>query len=74
MANSRFKLDQPTLAIRTLEDGRQMPLRIPGDNVVTLNGPLTDDQLVEAMWDGLTVLMFPQDIRDRGTPVSSAGD
>jgi len=64
MIGQRFRMNSPTLAITTLD---HIPLMIPkGGEVEVLDGPLNGNRLVDVRWDGKTVMVFTNDIRDRG--------
>jgi len=66
MVGERFRMKTPTLAIMA-QDGAKIPVMIPkGAEVEILDGPLNGNRLVDVRWEGKTVMVFTNDIRDRG--------
>ena len=66
MIGQRFRLKIPTLAIMA-QDHAKIPVMIPkGAEVEVIDGPLNGNRLVDVRWDGKTVMVFTNDIRDRG--------
>jgi len=66
MVGERFRMKTPTLAIMT-QDGAKIPVMVPkGAEVEVLDGPLNGNRLVDVRWEGKTVMVFTNDIRDRG--------
>ena len=66
MVGERFRMKTPTLAIMA-QDGAKIPVMIPkGAEVEVLDGPLNGNRLVDVRWEGKTVMVFTNDIRDRG--------
>ena len=71
MIGQRFRMKTPTLAILT-EDHAKIPVMIPkGAEVEILDGPLNGNRLVDVRWEGKTVMVFTNDIRDRGERVDA---
>jgi len=71
MIGQRFRMNSPTLAITTQD---HIPLMIPkGGEVEVLDGPLNGNRLVDVSWDGKTVMVFTNDIRDRGVRLDTVG-
>jgi hypothetical protein len=67
-SNGRYRLNNPTLALIE-KDGRHVARTIPTGAVVELDGQhLEGDKLIEARWDGHTVMIFSQDLRARSEP------
>jgi hypothetical protein len=67
----RYVLSIPTSAVTT-ESGTRKVIVVPNNSVVDVAAPLTGIQgLVEVKLNGETVLMFAQDILQRGKRVSS---
>jgi hypothetical protein len=68
----RYSITTPTCAVR-MEGGVNTAITLPNDSVVSVPLPLDDLQgLIEVTVNGETVLMFAEDIRRRGQPVSGA--
>jgi hypothetical protein len=73
MIGQRFRMKSPTLAIMT-QDTAKIPIMIPkGAEVEVIDGPLNGNRLVDVRWDGKTVMVFTNDIRDRGERVDAFG-
>ena len=63
-----YALNTPTLAIRTLPDGKRVPITIPKGAVLKITaGPLGDTRLVLVEWDRQMVTMFTIDLQERGS-------
>ncbi len=72
MVGQRFRMKTPTLAIMA-QDGVKVPVMIPkGAEVEVLDGPLNGNRLVDVRWEGKTVMVFTNDVRDRGERVDAA--
>jgi hypothetical protein len=68
----RYLITTPTCAV-SMEDGARKAITVPNDSVVSVSLPLEELQgLIEVTVNGETVLMFAEDIRQRGKPVSRA--
>ena len=66
MIGQRFRLKSPTLAIMT-QDGANIAIMIPkGAEVEVIDGPLNGNWLLDIRWECKTVMVFTNDIRDRG--------
>jgi tricorn protease-like protein len=73
MVGERFRMKNPTLAIMT-QDGAKIPVMIPkGGEVEVFDGPLNGNRLVDVRWDGKTVMVFTNDVRDRGERLETVG-
>jgi hypothetical protein len=73
MVGQRFRMKTPTLAIMP-QDGAKIPVMIPKDGEVEiLDGPLNGNRLVDVRWDGKTVMVFTNDVRDRGERLDTVG-
>ena len=61
-----FRLDRPTFGIESTEDSR-VAVTVPANAVIkVLSGPRPEDmRMVDVLWDGRTLTMFAQDIRER---------
>jgi hypothetical protein len=72
MVGQRFRMKTPTLAIMA-QDGAKIPVMIPkGAEVEILDGPLNGNRLVDVRWEDKTVMVFTNDVRDRGERVDAA--
>ena len=68
----RYVLKTPTSAV-TMEDGTRKVRVVPNNSVVNVATPLTGTPgLIEVELNGETVLMFAEDILQRGERVSGA--
>jgi hypothetical protein len=80
MRGQLYRIKTPTLAIMA-QDGQKTPVSssgglslktIPiGAEVEVIGGPLNGNRLVDVRWDGKTVMVFTNDIRDRGDRVDA---
>ena len=67
-----FRVKQTTFAILSV-DGVRVSITLPiNATIVLIAGPLDGNRLVDVEWEGKTVLMFTQDMRDRCEPVVEA--
>jgi hypothetical protein len=65
-----YQIDTPTLVL-AVEGIARMPIIIPSDSVIEVPRTLYGRQgLIEVQFNGTTVLMFAEDIRQRGRRVS----
>jgi hypothetical protein len=68
----RYLIGTPTSAA-IIEEGARKIITVPGASVIDVPQPLKGLQgLIEVTFDGETVLMFAEDIRQRGKLVSTA--
>jgi hypothetical protein len=68
----RYVLKTPISAV-TIESGTRKVISVPNNSVVDVAAPLTGIQgLIEVKLNGAIVLMFAEDILQRGKRVSSA--
>jgi hypothetical protein len=73
MLGEQYKLNTQILAIKSLPNGKRIPVSVPKGAVVkVVNGPLDGTRLVDVEWDGDEVMMFTSDLRERGTRVAAA--
>jgi hypothetical protein len=66
MLGESYRLNKSTIAIilRT----NIVPVSFPKDAVITIiAGPLNGNRIVDVKWEKLKVMMFAEDIRERGT-------
>ena len=69
MKDQQFRLTLSTLAIQASDGGRRTPVRLPKGATVQVVGKAVDNRLVDVLWEGRIVKMFPQDIKERGEKV-----
>jgi hypothetical protein len=64
----KYRIVEPTIAMSD-DSGRGVAWTIhAGAMVETQNGPLVGNKLVDVTWEGKSVLMFTQDLRQRAEP------
>ena len=68
MKGQSFRLKTPTLGILSSDHGHRRPGTIPMNAIVTVvDGPFDNsNRLVDVLWEEKTIMMFTQDLRDRG--------
>lgn len=68
----RYQLVTPTLVL-TGQGHEQKPITLPSDSVIDVPRTLYGlEGLIEVQFNGETVLMFAEDIRQRGKPVPNS--
>jgi hypothetical protein len=68
-----YRLKSETLGISTTDRSRTAVI-IPKDSIVTIvAGPFEGERLVDVIWNGKTIMLFAQDLRERGELVDGAG-
>ena len=73
MQRQAFRLKTPTLGTISSDDGHRVAVTIPQNAIVTVfNGPLDDNRMVDVLWEGKPIMMFTQDLRNRGERVDGA--
>lgn len=82
MLGQMYRMKTPTLALLA-KDGQDTPVSssgglslttIPvGAGVEVIGGPFNGNRLVDVRWEGKTVMMFTNDIRDRGEQILAVG-
>jgi hypothetical protein len=65
-----FRLTSPTFALIVKED-RRIALTVPTGAVI-LASNVEGDKMVDVLWEGRTLLMFPDDIRASGERVTTS--
>ena len=69
MSADKYRINSPTIAL-FLEDGRHVARTVPIGSVITIaSEKFNGDKLVEVLWSEKRVMMFTQDIRERGTKI-----
>jgi hypothetical protein len=71
LSGKRFRLNRKTLAVGASE-GTKTATYLPEHAIITVkSGPTkTDSRMVEVLWDGRPLIMFVEDIQERGEEVS----
>ena len=72
LKNERFRILTPTLGITVL-DGDRIPATIPENAIVTVTGTADVEGLLSVEWEGASLLMYVQDLEERGEVVRAAG-
>ncbi len=70
MQGERYRIVATTFAFRSI-DGRRITVQVPIDAVVTLDGPVDGNRLVDVVWRDSDFMMFTQDLRQRAEPIAS---
>lgn len=68
MVSERFRLTRALIAVRNV-DGKSSCAMIPEDAVVVVNGFHDNERLLRVQWEQEEMLVFVQDLRERGTPL-----
>jgi hypothetical protein len=68
MQVSRYHLGKATRAVYA-EDGTKGFVLLPEGSLVTIEGFESPNRLVRVRWNNLLLLMFWQDLLERGTPI-----
>ena len=70
MAGFRYQLTSEGQAIHT--NGRVRVLTIPADSIITvMGGPFNGARLVDIAWNGQSLLMFTDELRDHGRKLAA---
>ena len=65
MHSETYRVRETALAILST-GGERIPVTLPINAILILvDGPLDGDRLVDVTWEGKTLMMFTQDMRDR---------
>lgn len=69
-----YKLNLDTVGV--VADGQRRTTKmIPKDSRVTVvNGPLDGERMIDVSWNGQTLMIFTQDLRERGELVNGAAE
>ena len=70
MLGERYLLTRPLLAIQLRDGQRGEFATVPENAVVAVEALHVANQMVIATWDKKTILVFIQDLEERGLPVS----
>jgi len=72
MQDQLYRLNAEMLGVIST-DWRRMTARIPeGSTITVVNGHFNGSRMVDILWEGDTVMIFVQDLRDRGTLIGPA--
>ena len=71
LTGKRFRLKTDTMSIGTVEDKR-VAVTVPADAIIEVTGgPRPNDmRMVDVRWDGRALVMFVEDVRNRGEAVA----
>jgi hypothetical protein len=73
MQGESYRLDKQTIGIDS-SGQEHLCVLIPKNAIVTvIEGPLNGNRMVDVKWERLTIMMFVEDIRARGTLVVGYG-
>ena len=65
MHSETYRVRETALAILST-GGERIPVTLPINAILLLvDGPLDGNRLVDVTWEGKTLMMFTQDMRDR---------
>ena len=69
MIGESYRLNKQTIGLSS-EGGNRTSVLIPKNAVVTIiDGPLNGNRMVNVKWEDLTIMIFVEDLRERGTPL-----
>ncbi len=69
-----YRLNLDILGITQGDHQPRTAVHIPKDSIVTIvAGPLDGERMIDVTWVGKTVMIFVQDLRERGELVDGAG-
>jgi hypothetical protein len=72
MQDQLYRLNAETLGIIST-DWRRMIVKIPeGSTITVVNATSNGSRMVDILWKGDTVMIFVQDLRERGTLIGPA--
>lgn len=61
----KFKIISPTLGIMST-DGHRIPITLPKNSIIeVVTGLVNHERMVDVRWEGLVVMVFAQDVRER---------
>ena len=70
MHDQLYRLNAEMLGIIST-DWRRMTVRIPeGSTITVVDGHLDGSRMIDVLWEGDTVMIFVQDLQDRGTLIA----
>jgi hypothetical protein len=67
--DKRFRIKSPTLGILAIRNQR-IPVTVPADVTVEVVSHTHENRMIDVVWEGRTLKMFAQDIRERGEEVT----
>ena len=75
MSSQSFRLETPTLGMLKIDTaGHTMPVTLPRNSIVTPDdNPLEGNRLIDVVWQGTTIMMFTQDLRERAVVIQEPG-
>ena len=70
LAGKRFRLETETSAVETV-DGKRVAIMIPAQAIIkVISDQRHGETMMDVLWDGRTVSMFPVDVEERGTELA----
>jgi hypothetical protein len=73
MQGESYRLNKQTIGMNSEGEDRTSVF-IPKNAIVTvINGPLNGSRMVDVKWENHTVMIFVEDLRERGTLIVSTG-
>ena len=73
LEKTKFRLLKHALGIAWL-GGDRTSIIIPANPIVEVRSSNKNDRLVDVFWDGKTLMMFAEDLRERGHRLSATND
>jgi hypothetical protein len=73
LEKTKFRLMKDTLGIAWVS-GERTSTTIPANAIVEVRSCNKNDRLVDVFWDGKTLMMFVEDLRERGHRLSARND
>ena len=74
LTGKRFRLKTDTMGIGTVDDKRVAVTVPAGAMIEVTGGPRANDmRMVDVRWDGRALVMFVEDVQNRGEAVTSRG-
>ena len=74
VSGQHFRLLAETLGIETIGEDNRISVMVPaGETIAVLTGPHSDDKrMVEVQWGEKKLMMFVEDIENRGAQINPA--
>jgi hypothetical protein len=67
----RFRIKTPTFGISAIRNQR-IPVAVPANSTIEVVSHTHENRMVDVVWEGHTLMMFAQDIRERGEEVTDS--
>jgi hypothetical protein len=69
--DKRFRIKTPTLGILAIRNQR-IPVAVPANATIEVVSHTHANRMIDVVWEGRTLKMFAQDIRERGEEVADS--